>query len=235
MHRPAARLVILVFLVLTLWPTRADASFAAFWDWLDQLSGPGPFHGPSVSIPLVCGLGQRQNERIVNPAFRPVNECLTPRRMILELERQQAVQGLEWRRTVTLALNLARFSTDENNLDYVQRPANPGVNWFKIGPSFVWHVNEYLDIHTSIEWNRLTSKGDAFEAIGVTTVELVGVTLHPFADGPRRLRGLSFVARTTRLMRSLDAGEFGAIPGSYQTGKETQLRVGIGYDFWALR
>jgi hypothetical protein len=241
MTRSAARFVLVALLVLTVCPGRADASGWVLWDWLDQLSGPGPFHGLHVAVPLVCGLGQQENGRVVNPEFKDGITCLNPRRMLRSLDAEREAGDLThrpWRRTVTLHLNLARLSssTGTRNLQYVEPPAEPGVNWFRIGPGFVWHVHQYLDVHAGLDLNRLSSKGDLFEPIWVPTVELVGVTLHPFADARNRhLRGVSFSVRTARLMRSLDAGEFGAIRGSFQTGKETLIRFGIAYDFWGLR
>lgn len=57
MTRSAARLVLVALLVLTVCPGRADASGWVIWDWLDQLSGPGPFEGQSVQIPVACAFG----------------------------------------------------------------------------------------------------------------------------------------------------------------------------------
>jgi hypothetical protein len=197
------------------------------------MSGPGPFEGVSTVIPVACAFGPQEpdvdDHTIVvgTPCLLP---WLLPEAYRVERDRPQAR-----RRTVTIALNLARLSTNRNNLQYTQPPAEPGVNWFKFGPAVVWHVNEHLDVHTSLEWNRLTSKGDVFDPIWVSTIELVGVTWHPFANRPKPLRGLAVPVRAKMLTRSVDAGEFGAIPGSYQTGREVQLQVGIAYNFWGLR
>src|SRR5262249_35859811 len=54
MHR--LRKVALLILVLIVLPARnADASLMGFLDYLDQLSGPGPFVGGGLSYDLLCG------------------------------------------------------------------------------------------------------------------------------------------------------------------------------------
>jgi len=49
-----ARLFVLAF-VLILSPTAAQA--ASWWEWLEELSGPGPFTGVVGSVPVVCQRG----------------------------------------------------------------------------------------------------------------------------------------------------------------------------------
>src|SRR5882672_10009357 len=46
------RLVVLLG-VITLWPSGAYAA-SGFWAWLEELSGPGPFHGWVLAAPVLC-------------------------------------------------------------------------------------------------------------------------------------------------------------------------------------
>jgi hypothetical protein len=48
-----ARLLLFVCLV-ALWPATAHADWAGWMSWLEELSGPGPFLGPTVSFPVPC-------------------------------------------------------------------------------------------------------------------------------------------------------------------------------------
>ena len=46
--------VVLLAALMALWPAHAQAA-RGFWAWLEELSGPGPFHGkPIVSLTVAC-------------------------------------------------------------------------------------------------------------------------------------------------------------------------------------
>ena len=46
--------ILLLTLLVGLWPAQAHAA-RGFWAWLEELSGPGPFHGrPIVAFTVAC-------------------------------------------------------------------------------------------------------------------------------------------------------------------------------------
>jgi hypothetical protein len=47
------RRVVVLLALLTLWPSAAFAA-KGWWGWLEELSGPGPFRGYGIAMPVVC-------------------------------------------------------------------------------------------------------------------------------------------------------------------------------------
>jgi len=57
MTRTVVRMVMLAVVLVGVNVRPADASLGAFWDYLDHLSGPGPFNGVGIYVPIGCGQG----------------------------------------------------------------------------------------------------------------------------------------------------------------------------------
>jgi hypothetical protein len=95
--RRLAAVVLVVFGLLAL-PTRAEAQ--GFWRWLEELSGPGPFHDINgFEIPLTC---------FEAPSGRQGVELLPPWRCLAD-------SGINPK--VTLSFDIAS-GTGKNNLSY---------------------------------------------------------------------------------------------------------------------
>jgi hypothetical protein len=200
-------------------PRPADA---AIWEWLEQLSGPGPFWGLAVEIPVIC-------DRATTPPGDPRLDLGTTCWARITLE-----DGRQWERRWYVGAYVGRFSTDDNPLRYAAPPSDLGVVWWKFGPTFTWHAHDYFDLHTGIEFNRLSSKDDVFDPIWIPSIELMGITWRPFPDHAFG-RLITFPMRASLLAGSLDATDFGAIPGTFEADREVQFRFGVAVDLWSVR
>jgi hypothetical protein len=85
-----------------------------------------------------------------------------------------------------------------------------------------------------VEWNRFESKNnpELFKPFWATSIELMGITWRPFAHQPSPFRYLTFRCAPSILMRSFDATDFGAVPGSFHARPEVQFQFGIVIDLW---
>src|SRR3954471_10008659 len=73
--RRASRAVIILAAVLAC-PRPAFAQRAGLWEWLERLSGPGPFHGwtAEVPVPFVCGLTEIANTQVESALPKPLRD-----------------------------------------------------------------------------------------------------------------------------------------------------------------
>lgn len=75
-RRPMRRWIIVGLTGAALYLATPPPAFALF-EWLDHLSGPGPFHGVELQFRLVCAMDQATHEEVVK-ATREVDEPLHP-------------------------------------------------------------------------------------------------------------------------------------------------------------
>lgn len=238
MKIPPMCVVLLTGMVLL--PASAHAEGAGLWEYLERLSGPGGFEGRSIKIPLACEFAGMAAERGTGESKKAYFlRCLRPKTLPADFGPVSAPpDGASWwKRRASVALYIGRFTTDRNDLAYLREPDDRGIVWWKLGPTFIWYASPYFDVHTSVEWNRLSSKGDAFDPFWVNSLEIVGITGKPFARLPAPWKWLSISVSPKTLTRSIRAEEFGAIPGAgpggwRESGRETQLQTSLIFNIW---
>lgn len=96
-------------------------------------------------------------------------------------------------------------------------------------------MHQYFDLHTGIQWNRLSSDKNTFEPFSAASIELMGITWRPFANAGRGWRDIGFPMRASLLSRSFDAADFGAVPGTFKAKPEVQFQWGIVVEPWGHR
>lgn len=232
-----ATLLLAGFLVVLL-PAPANAAGAGIWEYLERLSGPGPFEGRSVKVPVVCEFAEMEDGEPTGDARKVwFLRCINPRLLPGRMPVTPRAGGTWWKRRGALAVYVGRLTTNQNELAYVREPDDRGIVWWKFGPTFIWYAKRSLDLHTSVEWNRLSSKGTAFEPFWVNSLELVGATWKPGVSHGAPFKWLSLGAGVKVLTRSIKAEEFGAIPGAgpdgwRESGRELQLQLSVGLNIW---
>jgi hypothetical protein len=234
------RAIVAILAVGLLASSRPAYAARGVWEWLERMSGPGPFHGWAVEVPVACRLtkitkasGGRQTTG--DAQWDQTWRCWSP--YLYEKGRPDRVSTSDawWKRQLYVSFYLGRYSGEASDLVYAVEPPSRDVIWWKVGGTFTWEVHDYFDIHTGIEWNRLSSDENTFKSISVPTFELMGITWRPCARCSSPWRNLGIPLRASLLARSFDAADFGAVPGTFKTSPEVQFRFGIVYDLWGHR
>src|SRR5436190_2677914 len=136
------RLGILV-IALMLWPTGAYAA-AGWWAWLEELSGPGPFHGWGLSTPVLC----TSDGDIVSCRSR--SESRRPKRLVV--------------------LGIARLGSGDNLRFKDER--NPGdrreVHLTQVSGSYLFRLHPAVDVGAGAGMMRFS--GEGFEPLWKVTL-----------------------------------------------------------------
>ena len=211
------------FVAVLLMPSRAAAE-GGLWEFLEKLSGPGPFHGFLLDFPIACGV-----KSDTGPGRASGVQCLHPKLLPASLRSRTGLS-----RAWSAGVYVGRFTTNDNRLTYDNPDDIVGVNWVKVGVRGTWHLRDWLDLHSSIDINTLTTRDPAannFERIWLTTVAPVGVTLKPFGTVPG-WRWVTFSVRPHLLVDKLNATQFGAQSEELEKGWEPTLQFGVHIDLW---
>src|ERR1700694_4624862 len=104
-----------VFLSVGATPARAEVS----WDWINSLSGPGPFIGPSIDLRLVC---------LVE---KPVAKALILGGIVSACSFEP---GQRRRASIDLNVGFLHAKADPRFADGKE------INLTKLEPTFSWHV-----------------------------------------------------------------------------------------------
>ena len=214
----AVRLV-LVILILVGTPRFADAGLLSFWEWLDRLSGPGPWVGVvSEWNPFVLGAKQ-DGDAAKTFVFDPSNTAISPRDFYVRIGPQ-----------------LGYMRALYNDLDYGGAKA-PKANAFVFGATFDAGAK---GIEAGLAAGWVHFYGDGF---GVTKATVQPrITIYPlvaftrnYAD--KRLEGLFFRVGANRIIGKMTAADFGAIDGDppQPMGDEWLFSIVIGVNPFAFR
>jgi hypothetical protein len=211
--------VVLMLVLLGLILPPRPASAAGFIEWLERLSGPGPFIGGGVSVQFVClGFKGRDTERslFVSPYCREIDR-----------ESHPIFLGVD-----------AAWLTGENNLEYDQLlpEGARNVRMFKMGVTGDYGITRSFDIGVGLGFMRLTGMpADTFTRF---TIQPVRVTWKPLTmrsspdrDEVVKKEWLQIRYVATVIPGGFDDGDFGARPGSFDVGTEflSSINIVISY------
>jgi hypothetical protein len=233
------RAILAIVGVCLLVSSRPAYAARGVWEWLERLSGPGPFHGWAVEVPVACRLtkiSKTNNERQTGDSeWDQTWRCWSP--YLFEKGRPDRVSTPDslWKRQLYVSFYLGRYNGKASDLVYAVEPLSREVIWWKVGSTFTWEVHPFFDLHTGIQWNRLSSDKDTFTSISATSIELMGITWRPCARCGPGWRNLGIPLRANLLARSFDAADFGAVPGTFKARPEVQFQWGFVYDLWGHR
>jgi hypothetical protein len=218
--RIAATLLVCLFGVSSL-------AHADFLDWIDELSGPGPFWGLSVDARLYCfGIDKSTPNATLGADADDVNKvCLVNRVQNSTLSNKRTV--------VTFNMTAGIAWSKQNHLTYADGTTH-GVNlaWFE--PA-VWVLPiPQVAVGASVGLDRFFSRDDnVFDAFSRGYVRpQVEIKPFDFPKGPHpaSLRRLTLRLSAEIIPHSFDAKDFGAIAG-LNTNHEVLKSFAVVYDF----
>lgn len=248
--------VSLLFLVLLVTP-RVAAAQDGFWEWVERLSGPGPFNGFRVELRLACidrargdASGAPDDDRSgrMRPATDP--DCLFLRDMPDDGSQAggsrasvaapgappAASQGGPSRMSsgrrplATIGLGLGYGKSSDNVLEY-----DPGipvsarqVRWISLGPSFDVRPHPSFELGAGFSLNWFS--GDPFDTFQRFAFHPVRVKWFPLTALDTRDDFLVVAVRSTLFTKGFVDEDFGARPGTYNEPGEMVWSAGIGVD-----
>jgi hypothetical protein len=224
-----------VFQLLTPAPAQA------WYEWIDQLSGPGPFNGIDLQYRVACA--QASNVAPAPAGTMPTNKPEEIR--ALNTFRGAAKAGaaiagagclFEPQKSPVAWLNMkvARLWSKDNHLTYGKTAtADRTVNLWEFEPSFAVFVDEarFMQLAVGMGWMRFS--GDAFDSFWRHYWKPVELTVTPGARLARGngLRAFSFTMGVKIIPEGFDATDFGAVRGTFHTEQDILTTVSATIDF----
>lgn len=207
-----ARVVaLIVTVVLASWPARAEASFLS---WLEELSGPGPFHGVMVMVPVKCIRGDARSGC-------GSGDSLTE---------------------ATLGLRIGAFRSDPDrprfqDLDEKADDNRGAVSVVPVSLLYVAHLHRSLEVGAGAGFMRVSGSGfDAFYRVTVTPVSaaFAPAALHPAWSRSPWSRFVRLEADITGVPQGFRGRDFGNARTRYDSGFEFLGRYGVLLDLSAF-
>jgi hypothetical protein len=229
----------------------------AWWHWLDELSGPGPFIGPELQWRLICFEENRatvSTDSLENPGTNVLRSLDSLKTIKADATTGQKTQHENFKSIGARALGLlgcplqpekhpvasinfrgALLWSTHNNLDYGGKPAPHVFIW---QPEFSFSIfvdkGKHFEVMTAGGWSR--TFGDGVAPLWRSYVKPVVLTFTPAPldrsanSGWNRVnRALSVSASVLYMPTGYTAADFGA-QGTYNTTSEKLAAVSIIFD-----
>lgn len=222
------RLTRLLALVGIAWWMQTGTSYAA--DWLDKLSGPGPFWGLSLHYRFACISSPPANEKIVT-WLSPVNRSSGILPIVSPASRGNSAEAAaafncSWDQEVHsyLTANIGFRQSFQNELF----PGDPHNDLYRVrildmGVTYAYRVSSAVDLSVTASLNRFT--GDAFDPLYRAAIT-PGVVIAPFAftSNTQRSRAFGIGAGWTMFSPGFDAADFCNRPSVSCAGINTRFK-----------
>jgi hypothetical protein len=203
----------LLLVCFALWPTVATAQWG-WWEFLENLSGPGPFNGWNIEWRVVCfpdkSSPKPADQAASTPRFVTIPGCLfNP-------------LGTDERRRGSINIAFGILEAEENNLRYADPAQDDEVTLTSVKSSLWWSPVRYIELGMSggIFWFG----GPAFESFWRVYFEPLQVDVKPLPwllrSSKKSLEILSFRAGLVLIPRGFRAEDFGALPGTFKSSRE---------------
>lgn len=215
-----------LLMMFVLYPARADAIWGGL-EWLDKLSGPGPFTGLSVNSRVLCFARQRRDDPwVVKPVWgrypdRDAAIIAPPCRWVAPSEAEPEPYRFGYvDATVSVLWSKKNDLFGEARYD---QPAQARAVTFR--PGVMLRAYSWLDAGAAVGWYRFS--GDAFESFTRFTIHPVRVTVSPFRGAAR---GLKFPVEVVYFKTRFEAADFGA-PGNFVEQREFRMTVSAVWEY----
>jgi hypothetical protein len=224
--------LITLAVMIWLWPSGARAE-SDFLDWLDSLSGPGPFHQKypflGHDVKIICEMKSEQKVWLLEKvddkaeASRP---CLANS------------TDIKW----YLSIHYNFLTTGDDRRPF-NEPNPRRINAHVLEATTRWRLHRSVDLGMTIggTWNTdardsVTVAQPAFSAVSSFTVTPVSLVVRPgewFVDN-RWTRAFGVRFNEAILFGRRLSTDFAGAPGAYDRGTEANARVAVTFDYFAL-
>jgi hypothetical protein len=226
-----ARLLVFV-LAASLCPAVAQANI---WSWLEELSGPGPFHGGVVWIPVMCRDKPSQNfEVLESPTW---HWCVTRVRVTTIKEEESKIKHPL---PMVFAVKLGWLrSEDGPRFKDLPRtdPDNQGqVSVIPVSGLFLFRLHRSLDVGGGAGILRVSGKG--FDPLYRVSLVPISASLTPLALNCKwQEKRWAYILRaeieSSFLPQGFKGSDFNNTRTSFKSGPEFLTRVGFVLDLGA--
>lgn len=210
--------LVLVTMLLIISPRAAGAQDDGWWSWLERLSGPGPFQGPTTELRLFCVDGAGN----IYPCAGDASSAKSPGSPIVHL--------------FTVSIGVL---TSGDHPRFADTPADTrSVHIVRVDPTYYFRRNKWLNVGGSIGVMAFSGTGfDTFYRATLTPI----VQLTPFAGFKDRWgRVIRLRVAPTYLTKGWNGGDFNS-PTAYSSCGEWllhqwwKLPLDIVFDFSVFR
>ena len=214
------RLVVLLG-IITLWPTAAYAA-AGWWAWLEELSGPGPFHGFVLSGPILC----ERDGKLVQ-CWRPIPPGTS----------EAEAETLRPKRLVVLSVGSLGSGDNVRFKDEQDTPDRREVNVLQISGLYMFRLHRALDAGFGAGVMRFS--GDGFDSFLRWTLIPASFSFRPLAVADRlKDRWFAHFVRleleTSFVTEGFTAAQFGNSTSKFSAGRELLTRGALVFDLGSI-
>jgi hypothetical protein len=225
-----ARLLLLVGLAVC-WPSTAKADFLS---WLEELSGPGPFRGDVLWVPVACL--DKAPDRVEADEPPRWHRCLVRVTRVAE-ERSKRKQPIP----MLVAVKFGRFRSKDGprfkDLP-ASDPDNQGrVSALPVSGLFLFRLRRWVDVGAGAGLLRVSGKG--FDPLYRVSLTPISLSVTPLAlNCAWQEKRWAYVIRaefeTSYIHGGFKGTDFNNTRTSFKSGPEVLTRVGFAVDAGAL-
>jgi len=209
----------------------------AWWDWIDQLSGPGPFQGIDFQWRVACvdeKLTDR-NSKSPDGSLRSINsfDPGAPR-VLAGIFGAGCLNNHNANPVSSFNVRVARYWSTENHLPYARGVTAPTVNLWQTEASYSAFVDPKKMVELTMGVGLSSFSGDGFDTLQRVYFRPVMLTLTPggrldYSGFNRVARAMSVSTGVIYMPKGFKAKDFGAV-GPYATENELLLTASVSFD-----
>jgi len=211
----------------------------AWWDWIDQLSGPGPFIGFDLQWRLVCAQDQIAATSAKDPgdtALRSLDSFDGKAQVLAGIFGAGCLGQPDVNPVSSLNFRVARLWSIDNHLQYASGVQAPTVNVWQLEPSFSTFLDDKKLVELTVGMGVSVLSGDGFDSMTRLYFRPIMLTVTPGGRLPRSSfgnkfgRALSVSTGIFYMPKGFDAQDFGALAGTFHTDKEILATAAVSLD-----
>ena len=239
------RRLVLVVACCGLLQLAMPAPALAWFEWIDHLSGPGPFNGVDIWLRLKClpesnapvnapGQGQQQQQRQQQQQQQQQSSPdPTLGSKVLTVLGGGCPQGRLFPRSSSFNFKFGYARSYENHLTYAPdvEENRKAVNIWEYEGSFSGWVNDSKTVELTTGVGLMNFRGKAFDSFWRPYWRPVMATIYPASRASGSIRGLNFNVGALLFPMGFEGSDFGAVPGTFHTERDIVVTAGVSYDF----
>jgi len=212
----------------------------AWFDWIDQLSGPGPFAGVDLQWRLVCAQDPQQvtptDSKDPGDSLRSLDSFDGKARVLAGIFGAGCLGDHKANPVSSLNVRVAKLWSLDNHLQYASGVEAPTVNMWQFEPTFSTFVDDKKLVELTVGMGISVLSGNGFDSMTRLYFRPVMLTITPGGrlsrDGFNKVaRALSVSSGIFYMPKGFDAEDFGALPGTFHTDNELLATFAVSLDF----